>query len=72
MGGTLGNALFILITGYFMINRKVNPQKLILLLATMLFYSWLIFIIVYFFMPQIYETVTIKEILKRICLICGF
>ncbi len=65
-GGTLGNALFILITGYFMINRKVNLQKLILLLTTMLFYSWLIFIIVYFFMPQIYETVTIKEILKGI------
>ena len=65
-GGTLGNALFILITGYFMINRKVNPQKLILLLATMLFYSWLIFIIIYFFMPQIYVTFTMKEILKEI------
>lgn len=49
-----------------MINRKVNYPKLILLLVTMLFYSWLIFIMVYVFMPQIYVTFTSKEILKGI------
>lgn len=65
-GGDLGNAIFILITGYFMINRKVNYPKLILLLVTMLFYSWIIFIMVYVFMPQIYVTFTSKEILKGI------
>ena len=65
-GGDLGNTIFILITGYFMINRKVNYPKLILLLVTMLFYSWLIFIMVYVFMPQIYVTFTSKEILKGI------
>lgn len=65
-GGDLGNTIFILITGYFMINRKVNYPKLILLLVTMLFYSWIIFIMVYVFMPQIYVTFTSKEILKGI------
>lgn len=65
-GGTFGNEVFILITGYFMINRKVNPSKLILLLTTMLFYTWIIFIMVYIFMPQIYATFTIKENLKVI------
>lgn len=49
-----------------MINRKVNYPKLILLLVTMLFYSWIIFIMVYVFMPQIYVTFTSKEILKGI------
>ena len=31
-GGNMGNAIFILITGYFMVNRSVNWKKLVLLL----------------------------------------
>lgn len=46
-GGPMGNAIFILITGYFMVNRSLHWQKLILLLAAMLFYSWVIEAIVY-------------------------
>lgn len=52
-GGTLGNYIFILITGYFMINRQVKYKKIIILLATMFFYSWIILIFVYIFMPQL-------------------
>lgn len=49
-----------------MINRNVNPSRIILLLANMFFYSWLIFIMVYIFMPQIYAMFTLKENLKVI------
>jgi hypothetical protein len=46
-GGNLGNSIFILITGYFMITRKVNYKKIVLLTATLFFYSWLIMIVLY-------------------------
>lgn len=46
-GGEMGNAIFILITGYFMINRSLHWRKLALLLMTMFFYSWVIEAIVY-------------------------
>ena len=38
----MGNAIFILITGYFMVNRSVNWKKLVLLLMAMFFYAWCI------------------------------
>ena len=46
-GGGMGNAIFILITGYFMVSHSVHWKKLALLLMAMLFYSWLIVAIVY-------------------------
>lgn len=36
-----------------MINRQVKYKKIIILLATMFFYSWVILIFVYIFMPQL-------------------
>lgn len=41
-GGNVGNAIFVLITGYFLINKKVNVKKIILLLFSMFLYSWII------------------------------
>ena len=43
----MGNAIFILITGYFMVGRSVHWKKLALLLMATLFYSWIIAAIVY-------------------------
>lgn len=40
--GRFGNAVFMLITGYFSISRKQNSKKIINLIGTELFYSWLI------------------------------
>lgn len=36
-----------------MINRQVQYKKIIILLATMFFYSWVILIFIYIFMPQL-------------------
>lgn len=63
LGGALGNAIFILITGYFMINKIVRIKKIILLVFNMLFYSWLILICVYIVMP---ELLTSAKIIKLI------
>lgn len=63
LGGALGNAIFILITGYFMINKIVRTKKIILLVFNMLFYSWLILICVYIVMP---ELLTSAKIIKLI------
>lgn len=46
-GGSLGNSLFVIITGYFMVDREQRWKKLGMLLATMFFYSWVIEAIVY-------------------------
>lgn len=46
-GGNMGNAIFILITGYFLVNRSVNWKKLVLLLMAMFFYAWCIEVMVY-------------------------
>ena len=39
MGGYLGNSLFMLLTGYFSITKKVSWKRLLLLLLAMEFYS---------------------------------
>ena len=45
-GGKIGVNIFIIISGFFLINsKKVNMNKIIKLLAQLLFYSILIFII---------------------------
>lgn len=41
-GGDVGNSIFILITGYFMINKNVNYKKIVLLFLSMFLYSWII------------------------------
>lgn len=46
-GGNLGNSIFILITGYFMINRRMNYKKILSLLGALFFYSWIIALILY-------------------------
>lgn len=39
-GGNVGNEIFMLITGYFMITGKVHWEKIVLLCTTMFLYSW--------------------------------
>lgn len=41
-GGNVGNGIFMIITGYFMITSKVHWSKIVLLCATMFLYSWII------------------------------
>lgn len=38
-GGYLGNSLFILLTGYFSVQKKLSAKRLVMLLGTMVFYS---------------------------------
>lgn len=45
--GNIGNTIFILITGYYMIDKRVNHKKILLLLLAIFFYYWLFAIIVY-------------------------
>lgn len=41
-GGWLGNAIFVIITGYFMVNSSLNIRKIFKLLIIMFFYAWMI------------------------------
>ena len=41
-GGNTGNEIFMIITGYYMINSRVHWKRILLLLASIFFYSWLI------------------------------
>ena len=46
-GGSLGNRIFLLITGYFMIVKSLSYKKIFRLFSKMIFYSWLILLVVY-------------------------
>lgn len=41
-GGNVGNEIFLIITGYFMIGREIHWKRIILLLCAMFLYSWVI------------------------------
>lgn len=41
-GGNTGNAVFVIITGYYMILKSVHWKKVLLLLSTLFLYSWCI------------------------------
>lgn len=60
-GGDVGNDIFMIITGYFMITGKVHWKRVVMLLLTMFFYSW---IIAGFFYGVIGWPLTAKEISK--------
>lgn len=60
-GGGVGNDIFMIITGYFMITGKVHWKRVVMLLFTMFFYSW---IIAGFFYGVIGWPLTAKEISK--------
>lgn len=48
--GSLGyaaNNIFILITGYFMIEKQVRWRRIVSLIAEMFFYSWIIILVLY-------------------------
>lgn len=47
--GPMANMVFILITGYFMINREMHYKKLFLLIIAMFFYAWVIAAVFYGF-----------------------
>jgi len=63
IGGKIGVNIFILITGYFMINSKFKVKKLLKLLLEIFTYSFLIFVIIYIINPS---KVNIKLLLKSI------
>lgn len=58
--GKLGALLFVMITGYFMINSRVNYKKLFLLEGQVWFYS----VIILFVMLLIGESVSFSDIFK--------
>lgn len=60
-GGDLGNSIFMLLTGYFMVKRQVNWQKIFLLVSTMTLYSWVSMIIAY---SGNFATFSLKGFLK--------
>lgn len=60
-GGNVGNEIFMIITGYFMITGKVHWKRIVMLLLTMFFYSW---IIAGFFYGVMDWPLTAKEISK--------
>lgn len=45
--GSAANNVFLLISGYFMVNKKINWKRIITLVAEMFFYSWIIIAILY-------------------------
>lgn len=59
--GNVGNDIFIIITGYFLITGKVHWKRIVMLLLTMFFYSW---IIAGFFYGVMGWPLTAKEISK--------
>lgn len=60
-GGNVGNEIFMIITGYFMITGKVHWKRIILLFITLFFYSWSI---AAFFGSVMDWHFTVKEISK--------
>lgn len=62
-GGNVGNEIFMIITGYFMITGKVHWKRIVMLLLTMFFYSW---IIAGFFYGVLDWPLTAKEISKYV------
>ncbi|HJI74581.1 MAG TPA: acyltransferase family protein [Veillonellaceae bacterium] len=56
----VGISLFMLITGYFMVHKKVNIKRILLLLSTMFFYSWLILLFAKIEFPEMVS----KDIVK--------
>ena len=47
IGGSTANNIFLLISGYFLIGKKVNFKRVVVLIAEMFFYSWIIMIVLY-------------------------
>lgn len=60
-GGNMGNEIFMIITGYFMLTSKVHWKRVVLLCATMFLYSWSIAI---FFGSVMDWNFTVKDIVK--------
>ncbi len=61
--GQVGNCLFLLPMGYFMIESKIKPKKVFLLVGETLFYSWIMLIIFLIFDRDV---LTINEIIQQI------
>ena len=60
-GGYLGNSIFMIISGYFMIYRECNWKRIIVLVFSMICYSWLIAILFY---GSGYVEYTVKNVLS--------
>lgn len=56
----VGISLFMLITGYFMVHKKVNVRRILLLLSTLFFYSWVILLFARIEFPEMVTRDTIK------------
>ncbi len=61
-GGKLGVILFILITGYFMVNSKIKIKKIILLELQVLFYSYFLLLLAYF----LGKDISINQVVKSL------
>lgn len=59
--GAIANAIFVIITGYFMVESNVKYKKIIKLSLELCFYTYLIAIIAYLINPQL---ITKSEIIK--------
>ena len=62
-GGSASNNIFLLISGYFMLGRKVNWKRVVLLIVELFFYSWIIMAILF---GTGVVPFTIKEFVKGI------
>lgn len=62
-GGNMGNEIFMIITGYFMITSKMHWRRIVFLCATMFLYSWSI---AGFFGGVMDWNFTVKEIGKYV------
>ncbi|MCR5608114.1 MAG: acyltransferase family protein, partial [Lachnospiraceae bacterium] len=47
IGGSTANNIFLLISGYFMISKKINYKRIVMLIIEMTFYSISILILLY-------------------------
>lgn len=61
--GLIANNIFTLISGYFMISKKVNWKRIVCLIAEMFFYSYLIMVILYGFGVLPFS---IKDMIKQL------
>ncbi len=61
--GCVANSIFIIITGYFLINKSVKYRKILSLIIEMYVYSILIYIVTMMLMPDKAKSIDMKQIL---------
>lgn len=64
--GTIANHIFIIITGYFMINKKIKVEKIVKLILEMFVYSILIYFIFYILNIDNIRNSGVKTLIKNV------